>query len=97
MAQVRVILVDLGEVALGDLKIDIRSECEIYASKNYEQVYLTVQSQVTLRDGWSLCESVMLGDGCIFVDYGRSTICDREVMFKGLLIVSLSETIEGEV
>jgi hypothetical protein len=36
----------------------------------------------------------MLGDGCIFVDDGRSTICDREVMFKGLLIVSLSEPIE---
>lgn len=44
MAQIRVILVDLGEIALGDLKINIRSESEIYASENYEQVYLTVQS-----------------------------------------------------
>lgn len=42
MAQICIILVDLGEVALGHLKIDIRPEGEIYTCKNYKQVYLAV-------------------------------------------------------
>jgi hypothetical protein len=39
----------------------------------------------------------VLSDGWVFVDDGRSTVSDREVVFKGLEVVSKLDRIVDEI
>lgn len=73
---------------LHDFDIDIRPECMIDAGQYDEQGDLTMNAYVTLADRWVVHKNFMIGNARIFVDDRRSTVRNREVVFKDLYYVS---------
>ena len=73
---------------LHDFDIDIRPKSMIDAGQYDEQGDLTMNAYVTLADRRVVHKNFMIGNAMIFVDDRRSTVRNREVVFKDLYYVS---------